>query len=97
MDIVLVAWDDAWADASELVSEGDAHLKHKPTRMQTLGWLIRQDDLGVSLFNERCLDQGEEAYRGRTFIPAAMVVGVTVINAPVKRKRAKKSDPPKEG
>ena len=84
--LVLVVWDDAWGDAHESVSLEDAHLKHRPTVMQTVGWLLRDDEQGVSLFNERCLDQGEESYRGRTFILRAMVKSVMPVIKPRKKR-----------
>jgi hypothetical protein len=84
--LVLCVWDDAWGDAHESVTITDADLRHKATVMQTVGWLLRDDEKGVSLFNERCLDQGEESYRGRTFIPRAMVKSVTPVVKPRKKR-----------
>lgn len=88
--LVLAVWDDAWGDAHESVSPHDhVDLKHKATVMQSVGWLMRDDEAGLSIFNERCLDQGEESYRGRTFIPRAMVRSVTPVIKPRKpRKRS---------
>jgi hypothetical protein len=92
--IVAVQWYDAWADAHENVSLADASERHKPTLMETLGWLVRDTEVGVSIFNERCLDQGEESYRGRTFIPRAMVRSVTPVIKPRKaRQKPTESEP----
>jgi hypothetical protein len=74
---VSVVWDDAWADATDSVGERDHDSKHKATVMETRGWLVRDDELGVSIFNERCLDDGDGSYRSRTFIPRAMIKSVT--------------------
>lgn len=70
---VSVIWDDAWADATDSVGERDHDSKHKATVMETTGWLVRDDNLGVSIFNERCLDEGDGSYRSRTFVPRAMI------------------------
>lgn len=81
---VSVLWDDAWKAS---VDEGDIGESHRPARMETRGWLLRADDIGVTLADERCLDD-DTAYRGRTFIPRAMIVSVTTF--PIKRpSRAK--------
>lgn len=74
---VSVIWDDAWADATDSVGEKDHDAKHKVTVMETRGWLLKDDAIGVSLFNERCLDAGEEIYRSRTFIPRQLIKSVT--------------------
>ena len=87
--LVVAVWDDAWADGSDSVTEKDALDKHRPTVMQTIGWLLADDDAGISLFNERCLDQGEETYRSRTFIPRAMVRSVTPFTLTKPRARRK--------
>lgn len=91
---VFVTWDDAWGDAHENISPADVSEKHAPTRMQTSGWLLKDDDRGVSLFAERCLDQGDGGYRGRTFIPRAMIISVS--DKPNPRKPRKPKAPPPE-
>lgn len=73
---VACKWLDAWADTHESVSIEDAHLKHNATLMETRGWLLVDNEKGVSLFNERCLDVGDGTYRGRTFVPRAMIQSV---------------------
>ena len=81
-----VEWFDAWADAHDSVGESDADPKHKATLMQTIGWIVRDDAAGVSLFNERCLDKGDECFRSRTFIPRAMIHCVTPVRMTKPRK-----------
>lgn len=90
--LVLVVWSDAWAESGDSTSVTEAHEKHRPMTMQTVGWVLREDESGISIFNERCLDQGEEVYRSRTFIPRAMVKSVT----PVVKPRRKRTNPPPE-
>lgn len=90
--LAVVVWEDAWADGGDSVTTLDAHEKHRATIMQTLGWLLADDDAGVSLFNERCLDKGEETYRSRTFIPRALIRSVTPMNLTAPRKPKKPID-----
>lgn len=85
--LVIVVWDDAWADGTDSIGEADYDAKHRPTVMQTIGWLLRDDDKGVSVFNERCLDKGEEVYRSRTFIPRAMIKSCTPFSLTKPRKK----------
>lgn len=82
---VEVVWDDAHGDALRIVSDID--LPHRPTVMQTMGWLLRDDEVGVSVANERCLDDGDDSYRGHTFIPRSLVRSVTVIKVTSPRKK----------
>lgn len=75
--LVSVEWLDAWVDGSDQVSVGDPDPHHHALLMQTIGWLVREDESGVSIFNERCLDEGDGSYRSRTFIPRGMIQSVT--------------------
>lgn len=79
-------WEDAWADATDSIGERDHDSKHKSTIMETMGWLLKDDDAGVSIFNERCLDKGEELYRSRTFIPRSLIKSVTNLKLVKPRK-----------
>ena len=83
---VACRWLDAWCDGVDDVSIEKVAEKHKPLEMETRGWLLLDDDIGVSLFYERSGDQA--SYRGRTFIPRGMVKSVT--DFPPKRKRKPK-------
>lgn len=87
----VVVWDDAWGDSTDATTTHHAAERHMPTVMQTVGWVLVDDLKGVSIFNERCLDKGEETYRGRTFIPRAMIRSVTPMN--LTRPRKKKEPP----
>ena len=86
LPFVSVEWWDAWADAHDSVEENAADARHKATRMETRGWLVRDTEAGVSLFNERCLDKGDECFRSRTFIPRVLVVSVTPLKETKPRK-----------
>lgn len=91
--LVIVVWDDAWADGTDSIGEGDHDPKHRPTVMQTIGWLLRDDEKGVSLFNERCLDKGEEIYRSRTFILRSMIRSITPFNLTKPRQKKPLDNP----
>lgn len=90
---VTVTWQDAWADGVDDTSIEKAHEKHRPIVMETRGWLLKEDDVGVSIFYERTQDQ--LSYRGRTFILRGMIVKIE--DFPVRRTRKKKdrgTEPP---
>ena len=89
--LVVVEWDDAWVNAEEPVSPADVTASHKPTVVRTIGWLLRQDEAGVSLANEHY----ENLYRGRSFIPTVMVRSVTryQLTKPRAPRRNNRSNP----
>jgi hypothetical protein len=90
--IVIVVWDDAHGSAHREVTEDD--MPHRPTIMQTVGWLLRHDETGVSIANEYCCDADSTCYRGHTFVPAGMIRSVTPFNLTIPRKpRHAKVDP----
>lgn len=82
----VVIWDDAWSDAVAAVSPKDAPELHKAARYETRGWVLVNDERGISIFPERCIDDGDVSYRGRTFIPKQLIVAVTEVNLTSKRK-----------
>ena len=86
---VAVVWLDAWKSSTDDVTLKTIDETHKPARMETRGWLLKQDDSGVQIANERCLDEEDQSYRGRTYIPAGMLVSVE--DFPKKRATRKKA------
>ena len=83
---VIIEWDDAWADATTAVTLKDVGDSHRPEVIKTTGWLLKEDEAGVSLANEVC---GDGSYRGRTFILKAMIRSVIRVNlAPIRKKAA---------
>lgn len=50
---VIVLWNDAWSDATASVTISNAHDTHKPLVMETRGWLLVDDERGVSIASER--------------------------------------------
>lgn len=79
--VVKVEWYDAWTKLDG-VSLDDVKSYHAPTLVTTIGWLLYQDDTGVSLAPETY----DELYRNRTFIPAGMIKSVTIVNLAKPRK-----------
>lgn len=84
---VVVLWNDAWIDATEPVTLVDVETKHKPLLVKTFGWLLKEDEVGVTLASERYLDNTEhDVFRAATFIPKAMIQSVTPVSLAKKRK-----------
>lgn len=81
--LVKIEWDDAWGSKDDEVTLEDVTFSHKPTIVTTVGWLVHQDAAGVSLFNERY----ENKFRGRTFIPAALIKSIEPVIKPRPRKK----------
>jgi hypothetical protein len=81
----IVEWNDAHADFSD-VSLTDVHHGHKPTIMHTAGWVLKDDPDGVSIAAEFCPSDG--TYRGRTFIPRAIIIKTTPFTLVKKRPLA---------
>ena len=71
LPIVIVTWDDAHGSATKDVTERE--LPHAPTRMQSIGWLLRDDETGVSIGTEVFYEDGVAYFRGHTFVPRGMV------------------------
>lgn len=85
-----IFWLDAWCDGVDDVSLEKAIEKHKPLEMETRGWILVDNEVGVSLFVERTADQ--ESYRGRTFIPRGMIKSIEDF-PPIRKKRKRKEAP----
>jgi hypothetical protein len=81
LPLVLVIWNDAWSSETPVTLD---HFVHEPETVTTIGWLLRDDDTGVQLANEFY----DDTYRGRTFIPRAMIQSVTpyALTKPRQRK-----------
>ena len=89
LKLVLCIWKDAWVDGTDPVSQNDAHLKHRASIHETIGWLLFQNEDGISIANEYCPE--DETYRGRTYIPNGMLVSTTPFNLTKPRQpRVKK-------
>ncbi len=72
-DLVIVTWNDACGSTTLVYNE---ERDHKPTVMQTVGWLLKADKEGVSIACESYVEEGVAQWRGHTFIPLGMLVEV---------------------
>ena len=73
LPLVLVEWNDAVVFADSPVTLADVSTQHRPEVVHTLGWVLRDDETGISLANEFY----DDTYRGRSFIPRVMIRAVT--------------------
>lgn len=94
--LVVVEWLDAWQDQENFATAHGIAVTHAPLPVQTIGWLIQQDDVGVSVANEKSTQDGQDVFRGRTFVPAAMVKSVVPFNLSKPRKPRKPAPQPEE-
>lgn len=53
--LVIVHWLDAFC--SDVTQMSEAEIPHTPLKMRTLGWLLRDDDVGVTVANESTEDK----------------------------------------
>jgi hypothetical protein len=87
--LVKVTWADAYGDKEDEVNLEGASAAHTAEIMHTVGWLVHEDALGVSVCNEKYATR--PTFRGRTFIPAAMVREVTPLAEKKKRRSPKRA------
>ena len=88
LPLVLVTWKDANVGGDDVVTPENVSAYHKPTVVSTLGWLLKEDEEGVTLVNEFY----DEFFRGRTFIYRPMIVSIDHYN--LAKPRKVKSAPP---
>jgi len=87
LPLVVVVWNDAWVKGDAPVVLSEVKHEHHPMPVTTLGYLLHEDDAGVQIANEFY----DDSYRGRTFIPRALVVSVT--HHTLAKPRTKKAVP----
>lgn len=94
--VAIVVWNDAHGSSNVDVTERE--LPHEPKVMTTMGWLLRDDEKGVSIASEKSAEDGVVYYRGHTFVPRGMVRSVTMFNlGKVRTKKAPNLDMPERG
>jgi hypothetical protein len=76
-----------WADAhgSSTTEYAEHELPHRAAHYTTYGFLLRQDETGLTLATEH---SDEHTYRGVSFIPASLVV--ECVRLSLSKKRAPK-------
>ena len=85
-----VHWLDAHSlGSTDLVVADDLRELHGSVPILTAGWILRDDEIGVSLCSEYC---GGMDYRNSTFVPRAMVVSVRYVRIPAARKQKELRD-----
>ena len=94
---VRVFWRDAHSDQTEYTLE---EIPHAAILIESRGWLLRQDDSGVTIFSERLDDAGRVTWRGRSFIPAGMIdrveIGQVRWGGPTRRRSSTAPPSPAE-
>jgi hypothetical protein len=84
--LVIIAWLDAWQDQENFSTAHGIRATHEAMPVETIGWLIQDDDVGISVVNEWSTQDGHDVFRGRTFVPRAMVKSVTTYKLTKPRK-----------
>lgn len=89
----VVVWNDAHGSLDE-VTESDIDGRHRPHVIHTYGYIVRSDDVGISIAPEwlPAIDGADESYRGVTFIPRAMIIE----ERPRRRKRKERKHEPEQ-
>lgn len=73
---VEVEWLDAHKNSALEDLSYSEDYSHAPMQMRTVGWLIRYDEVGVTVCAEKVTHEETPTYRGQTFVPAGMIVAV---------------------
>lgn len=91
LPLVLAIWKDANTGNDDVVTLENVTTYHKPTLVNTLGWLVHEDEEGLTIVNEFY----DDAFRGRTFIYRPMLVKLIQFKLVKSRhKNNAKSDVP---
>ena len=90
---VQVVWEDAWGTPVEDLSIKEVPDKHVACVKTTRGWLLLENEKGLSLSSERYCEEGEDRYVGRSFIPTKMIVSITPLRVSEQKKKKPHEDP----
>ena len=69
---VIVTWNDAHGHDGECEL---GRLDHKPYLTKSVGWLLRTDDIGVTIAMDLFPDEAT-AFKNSAFLPYGMVVDI---------------------
>jgi predicted dinucleotide-utilizing enzyme len=83
---VLVIWNDAHGDPMRQIWTSEELTQHKPVVVFTIGFLYKEDEVGVTLFTEMIEDDAT-SFRGKMFIPKGMIVSMDTLTVSRKRKK----------
>ena len=82
-----VLWDDAHSpNATDTFSPDTIVKEHVAVKVVTVGWVLRDDDYGISIAGEWT---GDDDYRSVTVITRAMLVEVVPLSKPRRRRKVK--------
>lgn len=74
-----------WLDACQFenpVTMNDLANRHRPEVVTTVGWIMKEDEVGVTIANEFY----DDAYRGVSFIHRPMIQSVTHLKLVIPRQ-----------
>lgn len=89
--LAAVSWSDAHSDLDQAWIQADG-FSHSALRVTTVGWVVKEDSEGVTLFSESIADSESASYRSRTFIPRGMVVTIEPLSVRKSRPRKPASE-----
>lgn len=84
--MVVVRWKDAQSSTTKVYKEEDDANYHVPIVMETVGWLLKDDERGISVMNEAFQEDGVN-YRGHTFILRSLIMDIITIRKERKPRR----------
>lgn len=87
--LVICTWLDAHGTGIGALREHE--LPHEALEIHTVGWVLRQDEKGISLAAEECEDG---AWRGVTFVPQVLIKSVKPVLPPRRVRPAKTAATP---
>ena len=84
----IITWLDAHARSQAVeYEESEVSALHRPEECTILALVTRDDDTGLSVFNEQT---GPSSIRGLGFIPRNMIKSVTYVNlTPVRPRKSR--------
>ena len=87
-NLYVVVWDDAHGNQEMFDA---TTMEHKPYRFTAVGFLVRSDEIGISLARE-IGDDGR--FRDHEFVPRVLVVEEYMLPLKYPRQKKVKSSPP---
>jgi len=76
--IVMVTWNDAWSSQAGHDRE-KVETDHRPVVIQSVGFLVKSNRVGITLAGCYDLKDGEPSYDRVLFVPRGMVASVRTL------------------
>ena len=87
----IVVWDDAHARNQAVeYEESEIAQIHRPEQCMTLALVIRDDNTGLTLYNE---ETGPTSVRGVSFIPRSLITAVHYVSFSQPRRKVASAPP----